>query len=220
MCNRPETVKLGSKLARFQLPSCSIFRSGMDTQQAPERLARMTRKTLRRLEDKEGKPMIDLLKFCSKGETRINISRPFSKGEYTYATNGHLAIRVARTDQPENLNAPDCERLFATAIERGDPPWIDLPPFQLIRKRCQDCNGTGFVDEFECEECYDGILFSGSAIVKAEKGDVKLASIYLDLLKELPEIKIGVVGDESSRTDKPIRFKFDGGEGLLMPMKI
>ena len=192
----------------------------------------MTRKTLRRLEDKEGKPTIDLLKFCSKEEARFNISRPFSKGEYTYATNGHLAIRVARTDQPENLEAPDCERLFAAAIERGEPPWIDLPPFQLHRKRCPICRGTGFVDEeyrscakespnaYECEECEGGVILSGSAIVKAKKGKVRMASQYLDLLKDLPEIKIGVVGDESTRTDKPIRFKFDGGEGLLMPMRM
>ena len=166
----------------------------------------MTRKTLRRLEDKEGKPMIDLLKFCSREGTRWNLRVPFSKGEYTYATDGHLAIRVARTDAPENLNAPDCERIFATAIERGDPPWIDLPPFQLHHNRCPDCD--------------DGFITSDSAIVKAEKGDVRLASIYLNLLKDLPGIKIGVVGDESTRTDKPIRFKFDGGEGLLMPMKI
>ena|SRR3990167_2778804 len=188
----------------------------------------MTRKTLRRLEDKEGKPMIDLLKFCSSEKSRSNFRVPFSKGEYTYATNGHLAIRVART----NLNAPDCESIFATAIERGDPPWIDLPPFELKQEKCPGCLGTGFVDEecrscakespnaYECEECEGGVILSGSAIVKAEKGKVRLAAKYLDLLKDLPEIKIGVDGDESTRSDKPIRFKFEGGEGLLMPMRM
>lgn len=175
---------------------------------------------------------VDLLKFCSKDESRFHLHSPFSKGQWTYATNGHLAIRVAHTDVPENTKAPDCEKLFATAIEKGEPPWVDLPPFKLERKRCSDCKGTGFLDEngescsehskdgYECENCEGGVIYSGRAIVKAEKGDVVLAARYLDLLKDLPGIKIGVCGDESKRIDKPIRFKFDGGDGLLMPIRM
>ena len=48
----------------------------------------------------------DLMKFCG-GNDRAGIATPFSIGEYTYATNGHIMVRVPRiADIPERTDAP------------------------------------------------------------------------------------------------------------------
>ena len=175
---------------------------------------------------RKGEIMIDLTKFCSTDSTRFNIQNPFSLGEFTYATDGNILIRVDRLGNiAENPKAPDCERLFAEAIARAEPDWMDLPEFKLKRDPCLTCKGTGYLKEgtkvdipcakdfpgaFLCtDNCADGVVLSGYAKIDG----VALASRYLDLIKDLPGIKISVF-----KPMKPVRIKFDGGEGLIMPM--
>ncbi len=42
--------------------------------------------------------MIDLKPFCGDNDIRYYLNEPFSEGEFTYATNGHILIRVPRRD--------------------------------------------------------------------------------------------------------------------------
>ena len=61
-----------------------------------------------------GEKMIkNISKFCSKDSTRSSINSPYSLGEYTYATNGHIIIRLPRIDDiKENPEAPDPSKIF------------------------------------------------------------------------------------------------------------
>ena len=52
--------------------------------------------------------MIDLLvlsKFASENQTRTGISRPWSRGKFTYATDGHILVRVPMIPGVEDNDA-------------------------------------------------------------------------------------------------------------------
>jgi len=60
----------------------------------------------------------DLKKYCSKDETRPYLHEPFSRGEWTYATNGHIAVRVPKlADVPEPQKVVDIVRGYGTAFQ-------------------------------------------------------------------------------------------------------
>ena len=97
---------------------------------------------------------IDLNKFCSidKDKTRININQPWSRGEYTYATNGVIIIRVSRLPNvPENPVAPDGDNIFLQSAKALKRTWHTIPPYTLERKPCKDCKGNGYFQK--CDNC-------------------------------------------------------------------
>jgi hypothetical protein len=54
--------------------------------------------------------MIDLKPFCDKGSFR-GLEAPFTVGDWTYATDGHICIRVPRrADAPERGRQPDASK--------------------------------------------------------------------------------------------------------------
>ncbi len=166
--------------------------------------------------------MIDLQKFCS--ETRKSIARPWSRGEYSYATNGHVIIRVpAQPDVPENTFAPDAERpsIFGGFSCSGKEsfPIPDLPTPKWAA--CDECLGESRAAREQCEEC------GGTGKVRdhqnVEIGGMFFADVYLELIKDLPGLKFYPVKYEwitgGIHRPDPSPFTFDGGDGLLMPVK-
>lgn len=97
--------------------------------------------------------MIDIRKFCGAERHRSYLSQPYSIGDYTYATNGHVAIRVNRiVGVDENLEAPSsiAEILGGhDAREFGPLPVFDPPESKRIR--CGGCHGLGKYNA--CTEC-------------------------------------------------------------------
>lgn len=100
-------------------------------------------------------------KFCSLDPHRSNISKPWSVGEHTIATNGHVMVRVPRLpDVPENPAAPDITKVLDIAAPPDD--MRPLPEFTMPSgARCQECLGKG--RSYACPEC-DG---EGSRICNA-----------------------------------------------------
>lgn len=88
---------------------------------------------------------MDLLKFCHSS-TLYNIDKPFSRGEWTYATDGRIMIRVPRVDGYDEDKGPkDVADMFQQAVSREDfPVWQPLPDFKLVHKHCPACNGYGW----------------------------------------------------------------------------
>lgn len=137
--------------------------------------------------------MIDLKPFCAPNEDYRRLTDPFNDGDYTYATNSHICVRVPRR--------ADCERTLADAKLTTSPGGIALWPTDATQwqpllpvpepvmvacpvcggkraGRCWECGGCGIV-EFEndfneytvdCKTC-DG---EGAAICKTcdENGQV------------------------------------------------
>lgn len=111
-------------------------------------------------------PEIDLKPFCASDYYHwTRLGRPWSAGSWTYATNGHIAIRVPRrADVAENPDAPEkIEDLFDRFVSESFRPLTarvppaDPPPCPECRGagwvvRCPDCNGEGGHD-CNCEYC-------------------------------------------------------------------
>lgn len=91
-------------------------------------------------------------------------------------------------------------------------------------KKCEDCDGTGK------HKKYSNTVVKASARVMSDtrknitliSGEhfgeitVMINGMYLEMIQDLPNIKIAIQGDPL----KPIKLKFDGGIGLLMPMEM
>jgi hypothetical protein len=61
---------------------------------------------------------INLRSFCArKSDCRYYLHQPWSRGNYTYATDGHIAVRIPRRqDVLDNKDAPGAERFFKTSF--------------------------------------------------------------------------------------------------------
>ncbi len=175
----------------------------------------------------EGEEMTkeELMPFCD--EEIPNFKEPWTKGNWTYATNGKICIRVPAVDGvEENAFTPQADRLFDTAF--APKQWSPVPkvekPEQPKEIECDECEGSGKSDENQCEfcgkypECEEcggsGKIMKPPLVKKKEIDGVIFDEKYLYLIQKLPGIEIGV----NSLPDAS-RFRFDGGEGLLMPMR-
>lgn len=164
--------------------------------------------------------VIDLQPFCETDETRFYIMKPFTRGEHTFATNGHIIVRVPKREGMEgDEKAPKPEAIFAKHFkgELVDAPDFAFPKFDA--GPCLKClGGNESVHECPncdclCDECDGG----GFAI---EKTTVTVHGVlfnakYMRLLYALPGLKLPI----SAGKEDPLPFAFDGGDGLLMPMR-
>jgi hypothetical protein len=95
--------------------------------------------------------MIDLQKFCHKNNNTMN--RPWTKLNYTYATNGFILVRVpAVYGIEENSMAPNnAPSLLPENIITGKDDWI-IPTVEKVKLRtCSSCGGIGRMSN--CPEC-------------------------------------------------------------------
>lgn len=170
---------------------------------------------------------IDLNVFCRPSGSSFNLSSPWRVGDYTYATNKHIMVRVtnhngSRSECTENR--PDLEAIFLKMdfsscdmeIPRFDMPEMNkkvkcdecfgnkkLHDCQSCTCICQNCNGTGLIDNPP-----DGnvsVTFNGGI----------LDAWYLKLISDnLPDV---LFGSGKFRYD-PVSFTFLGGCGAIMPI--
>ena len=171
------------------------------------------------------KTVIDLQPFCSKDASRTYLLKPFSRGEFSYATNGHIMVRVPRrSDIGEDSKAPATEKVFDDNVADGfEPaPVIKLPDLteMITKEECQGCeNHIGKGCECEmcqctCDECDGtGEVESESTVSVGIKGAIYMRK-YIAMLLALPDLEFGPI-----HKTNPLRFRFNGGEALLQPMR-
>jgi hypothetical protein len=132
---------------------------------------------------------INLEVFCDPNDpSRPWLGQPFSAGAWTYATDGHIMVRVPRLD--DIAESPDA-----------------APKAESHRERCPSCN-------CKCHRC-DGtgkLTFAG--FHRTTIGKALYNSKYVSLLQTLPQLELG-----QPHRSNPLPFRFDGGEGLLMPCR-
>lgn len=122
---------------------------------------------------------MDLKQFCAdKDDPRWFLHQPWSRGDFTYATNGHIIVRVPRLpDVPENVQAPNAQALMFKAAPAKD--WMPVPAATMPPDGiCDQCDGTGLDEDGEdcewCEHTGKGKCFDGM-----DCGDSHFAQRYL-----------------------------------------
>lgn len=146
--------------------------------------------------------------FCArKDKYYYEIETPFNKGDYTYATNGHVVVRVPKLKDralKQARKTPNVDKIFADAIV--PEKYIPVPnPGIVYMSICDehrnapycDCDGTGFREGFSFFKV----------------GKQYFQKQHLRLLRLLPGVEIGL-----AEGDNAAHFQFDGGDGLLMPL--
>lgn len=212
--------------------------------------------------------MIDIMKFCSKETSRDKTNKPFTVDGFTYATNGHLIMKVP--EMPEFKDNGNSGPGRATTMKEWTADvleWFSCPVIPEIMdepckvcggigrafvcpecdfdgmvelktkfsdyesQQCETCGGHGqvtkevidplkkkfpsvVVDEGDCEQC-DGSGIHRRIDNSVMLGGTAMSDRYLSWIGLLPNCEIGTTGQ-----DTPARFRFDGGEGLLMPRRI
>lgn len=167
---------------------------------------------------------IDLKPFCGTDETRPYLCVPFSHGDFSYATNGHIMVRIPRSgDLPEqtkniatNWDAP-FEGFEAATFS---PVKVNLPP-PIADVECESCEGRG--QEHDCPDCEcicpecegSGLESADHGISTTIRGHT-YALRYVRLMLSLP----GVILADNTDAKKPLLFRFDGGIGALMPRNV
>jgi hypothetical protein len=168
--------------------------------------------------------MENLKKFCSTDPTRPYIAEPFSFGEFTYATNGYVVVRVARVMDASEGREPMSAEVLSKALNPACAPsfvslaGIVLPLDETPAADCINCEGEGDVEcdecghSHKCEAC-KGVGFTGSRR-SISVGGVLFDAKYIEQINELPRVEI----DAQPVDGAPMCFRFDGGIGALMPL--
>jgi hypothetical protein len=196
------------------------------------------------------KQEIDLAPFCSEVPARPYLHQPFTFGDFTYATDGIVAIRVQRRETiPERL-LDECpamqtsiERIFATLIAASD--FAPMPAFEIVTDRprkCTSCEGRGYLrpchacdahPDKGCQRC-EGHRWvpckkeaenaeacdfcDGTGKYRQRRAHFPSHDFqpdYIEKVQALPTLEVAFGGDPA----KPLSFRFEGGCGLLMPLR-
>ena len=166
--------------------------------------------------------MVDLRQFCStdvsRKASRIGLTHPFSRGEWSWATDGHIAIRVPRrADVPENLDAPDPTSWWGQHASMAPTfqPLVSLRLPDPMMQTCKACHGRGFLHDCPECTCVCNTCNGASEVAPnhAVRIGIRLISLrYARLIGSLPGAQIAV----DARYPYNIPFLFAGGDGLVV----
>lgn len=163
--------------------------------------------------------MIDLRKFCSTDPVRPYLHQPFSRGEWTFATDGWICVRLPRMPDAPEQDKPKAEDIFKPEIlacQYLNLEKLVLPP-KDDQKDCDACDGRGRKHdcpdcECVCEACNgDGVR---QPTVRVGIGKGVFNHRHVERMQSLPGIRVG-----ETDGSRPMPFQFDGGDGLIMPMR-
>jgi len=127
---------------------------------------------------------MNIMAFCNPNDKRPHVNRPFTQGDYTYALDGALIVRVPKMngfDMEDEKKFPAVDTLpwdHDTLTVWEDPPsgaLSGIPKCGICdgtkkASTCPECDGEGVVEfdnvhhtyECECETCYgDGYAKGG-----------------------------------------------------------
>jgi hypothetical protein len=133
----------------------------------------------------------ELKNFCATGDIRYYLNAPFSLGEWTYACNGFLAVRIPRVDTVAEVEVPknmlkSLSELFAKEFS----DWVPVPAVTIRPDvNCEMCHGTAELEcnlghTHDCDACEGTGKESGYTLDhKTMIGDTCFADNYLALIQ-------------------------------------
>ena len=129
---------------------------------------------------------IDLNRYCAKGsnDPRAYLHKPWIEGDWAYATNGHLIVRVPRDDCPDAVPRTDKhvkgQHLFERYIDKAVGEFVVMPD-QTEPQTCRVCRGKGMVFGALCPDCDDGEFDHGNHTYTCKNcEDSKIGPGYID----------------------------------------
>lgn len=169
-----------------------------------------------------------LRSFCTGNERRPITCRPWSVGAFSYATNGHIIVRLPRLgdvpppeDQSIEKTAKNIDEWLAKLadVSRVPVPRVEIPKGKSWR--CDKCDGRGTEHDCrdcgcECDEC-NGTGTCHQPVMVAWRG-THLARDVWRLIAALPGSTIAASPPLPPIYDH-VSFAFDGGVGIAMPMR-
>jgi hypothetical protein len=172
--------------------------------------------------------LIDLKPFCAyEGEypSRKWLETPFSRGDFSYATNGAVMVRVPRRANVSDIDvALSWLKLDEPLQHRADlsfrPVHLRVPGDPPVVGRCGFCGGCGGVDgllDADCPVC-GGIGWSDPELrVSTWLEGLDLGVSYLRRIAALPDLAIAFAVTPSGVPT--LQFSFDGGIGCLAGLR-
>lgn len=169
---------------------------------------------------------VDLQPFCGGGTARPYLNTPFSLGKFSYATNGHVLVRVPRRSEFSEFSADVPMNVEGVLKSVGEVKYevraVALPPKPVIALvPCDECNGTG--REHDCRSCECDCEGCGGKGQVAPDPSVSTTVCGLPVNLEYVRLILALPGIEWATSavakDRPIGFRFTGGVGCLMPMR-
>lgn len=169
--------------------------------------------------------MIDLQAFCATAPYRSYLHKPFTRGDWTYATNGHIAVRVPALPHYDDTEGASTIHTFFDV--HANATWRPLghailPEAGLVE--CDACRGRG--REHDCPDCScmceacDGTGMRKAVVSVELRGLGDVNATYAALLLALPGIEVApIVADLGAIAIPAIAFRFSGGVGVLMPLR-
>jgi hypothetical protein len=164
----------------------------------------------------------DLRPFCSTDKSLPYLHYPWSRDWFTYATNGHILIKIERLPgMPDNPKAPNADQVFN--VVQCQTVTAPLPDFEIPEAGkigCELCGGSGkeysHLDgvNYDCEPC-DG-TGTITELISVTLFGTPYAAHYIKLLRALPGFQLST---NPPSLYGPSRFVFDGGEGAIMPLR-
>lgn len=191
-----------------------------------------------------------LRQFCAtENEEREHLRHPMRHDGYLYATNGHIAVRVADDRAVDAAPVPELmlEKMlpaFAAIPGSLGVPIPELPEPEacircggtghLHRRECPECRGDGTFrhgrHDYECAECDgDGYLRFGAPAGEIcprcdGRGEEPYnATLVGDALIDPRYLRLLQTLPQPvlypNGPKKPLMCRFDGGVALVMPMR-
>ncbi len=170
-----------------------------------------------------------LEQFCYDGDDRPYLARPFSLGQHTYATNGHIMVRVPVVEAlgPPNGAPEGFEEALGKILKEPDGvKYFKLPHEKIPPKpddvECPICRGTGH--EHHCPDCRCecfrclglGKINPEDGVVSVTVNRIPFAAPYIRMIADLPDPRMS----RPRRGEHPVHFKFgESGFGALMPQR-
>jgi hypothetical protein len=184
-------------------------------------------------------PAIGLRKFCAESGSRLAIDEPFIQDGWQYATNGIIAVRIpaaeGEPDTPPNekqRRRPRMKDVF-TPIVAADDKWTAWPhvdPCSTCTATglvlCEECNGEGQCNQCKCKSEHECGFCDGEGKVECDLccangslehrfGNAELARKLAYLVSQLPNVQYV----PQPEAEGAVRFKFDGGEGIVCSLR-
>lgn len=177
-----------------------------------------------------------LLEFCShyRDEPREWLLKPFRWNGFDYASDGNIFVRTAANEMNYGPPIVSSTKTSKNMGQRMDEliteAWSVLRPIPdwdrelLDFDECDSCDGHGWNYQIEfdsreevkvmCDRC-EG---EGRNRIRneIEVGACVVDSYYLRLMESLPNAQIAYPTSDDMRG---IMFSFDGGVGVVMPMR-